>query len=394
MTLYFNTAAIGRPSTSTLRYLRAFHEVVNRVGPRSGVVTEFVEAGFAAGGHIAAEGGALSSWGGLDDLARKLKTLSGFPLDSSVVFTQGTSAALQLVLRGCDGREAVGLTDVEHQSEVVVAKNVVNTRIETIRVSGLLERSDAKMRIIDTILTAARRLDVLIISHVTAADGIILPLNEIVSSVRESYPDVRVIVDGAHGLGHVEVDSMGVLPDAYVGSGHKWLEAPATSGFALLPVGSEIAATNTLKDLLVSGILVDGEVSDDRIYWGPATLDCGAVTGLGVELSHVESSDRSRKRSRGRANRKEFEFLLAQSGAPLEVHKAEGLERGNISLVRVSSKSTTLAKALARWLEKERGVVCEGIGLGMLRFSFTGSEEPDDLHIAADALCALANGDA
>jgi isopenicillin-N epimerase len=76
---------------------------------------------------------------------------------------------------------------------------------------------------------ATERTRVLSISHVTSPTGAVVPVEEHCRRARER--GILVVVDGAHGPGHVPVDLDAIGADAYAGNCHKWLCAPKGAGF-------------------------------------------------------------------------------------------------------------------------------------------------------------------
>jgi isopenicillin-N epimerase len=82
-----------------------------------------------------------------------------------------------------------------------------------------------------TAITAALtpRTRLAVVDHITSASALVLPLERIIAACHAS--GVPVLVDGAHGPAHVELD-VGVLgADWYTGNCHKWLCAPKGCGF-------------------------------------------------------------------------------------------------------------------------------------------------------------------
>lgn len=63
----------------------------------------------------------------------------------------------------------------------------------------------------------------LIVDHVTSNTGIVMPVKEIIDGVRRKLPLCTILIDGAHGLGSLDLylDSLGA--DYYVSNFHKWL---------------------------------------------------------------------------------------------------------------------------------------------------------------------------
>jgi isopenicillin-N epimerase len=85
----------------------------------------------------------------------------------------------------------------------------------------------------DDILKAVGTLDggvhVFVCSAVTSTAAIAMPVREI-SDICQAK-GVRLIVDAAHMVGHMDSLLAGARPDAVFGSLHKWLPVPRPSGF-------------------------------------------------------------------------------------------------------------------------------------------------------------------
>ena len=72
------------------------------------------------------------------------------------------------------------------------------------------------------------RTRLLLVDHVTSATGLVLPIKEIVHRAKER--GIRVLVDGAHALGMVDIDLESIGADYYTANHHKWFCGPKTSG--------------------------------------------------------------------------------------------------------------------------------------------------------------------
>src|SRR5205814_554181 len=68
-----------------------------------------------------------------------------------------------------------------------------------------------------------------VVSHVTSATAIVLPIEQIVGELRDRR--VEAIVDGAHAPGMVPIDVERIGATAYTGNAHKWLCTPKGSAF-------------------------------------------------------------------------------------------------------------------------------------------------------------------
>ncbi len=73
------------------------------------------------------------------------------------------------------------------------------------------------------------RTKIAIIDHITSPSALMLPIAEIAKICRKAK--VPLLVDGAHGPGHAEIDLTALDADWYVGNCHKWLAAPKGCAF-------------------------------------------------------------------------------------------------------------------------------------------------------------------
>ncbi len=149
---------------------------------------------------------------------------------------------IAFVRSATDGVNAVLRSFPFHSGdEIVITNHGYNACSNAARFAA--ERAGVKVRtailpfplkhsgeIVDAItakFSAATRL--LLIDHVTSPTALILPLVEMIDEVHAR--GIRVLVDGAHAPGMVEVDLNGLEADYYTANHHKWLCAPKVSGF-------------------------------------------------------------------------------------------------------------------------------------------------------------------
>ena len=137
------------------------------------------------------------------------------------------------------------LSDVEHPSIVHMARAVWPQRlIAAVKISDLLFRtrsggpeSSILEEIIHRYLSAiGPSVSGVVIPHVTWINGAKLDIVSLCKTIRERYPLVTTIVDGAQAVGHIPLnvetcDKENETIDFYLGCGHKWLGGPETVGF-------------------------------------------------------------------------------------------------------------------------------------------------------------------
>ena len=84
--------------------------------------------------------------------------------------------------------------------------------------------NDGVISAVQSALTPRTRL--VVIDHITSASALVLPIDLITAACHDA--NVPVLVDGAHGPGHIDVS---LTADWYTGNCHKWLCAPKGSAF-------------------------------------------------------------------------------------------------------------------------------------------------------------------
>jgi isopenicillin-N epimerase len=87
--------------------------------------------------------------------------------------------------------------------------------------------ADSLVSAVAVALTSRTRL--LVIDHITSGSALVMPLERIIALCHDA--GVQVLVDGAHGPGHIDIDLASIDADWYTGNCHKWLCAPKGCAF-------------------------------------------------------------------------------------------------------------------------------------------------------------------
>jgi selenocysteine lyase/cysteine desulfurase len=130
---------------------------------------------------------------------------------------------------GCE----ILISDQEHpggQSPWLTAAKRHNASVQQVKIPKPANSASEVMDVFRNALTARTR--VLAISHVISGAGTILPAKEMCAEARAR--GIFTVLDGAQAFGHIKVDVRDLNCDAYVGCFHKWLLAPAGTGFLYL----------------------------------------------------------------------------------------------------------------------------------------------------------------
>ncbi len=167
----------------------------------------------------------------LDEFRTELAEYLGCKKDE-VAMAHNATEALSTIAAGIDlkaGDEVV-MTDQEHPSgrsgwQVRQARHGI-----TVREVKLPLPPKSAEQLADVMISAiGPRTRVIFFSGITSPTGLLMPIREICEAARAK--GVISVVDGAHMHGQVDVKISQLGCDYFAGSPHKWMFAPAGSGF-------------------------------------------------------------------------------------------------------------------------------------------------------------------
>ena len=198
---YLNTGTMGLSPKQVTKAVQERMEFVNSTGSYSGEKKELKQA-------LAAFTGAKVNEIGLTHNV-----------------TEGINTAVwALPLK--EGDEVI-LTNHEHVGNALPWLN--RQRLENIRIRmvNLESTAEATFDAIKSLVTSKTR--VIAVPHVTCTTGQVLPIQEIVEFAKGR--DIRTFIDGAHGLGMLDLNLTELGCDMYSSCGHKWNLGPKGTGF-------------------------------------------------------------------------------------------------------------------------------------------------------------------
>lgn len=146
-----------------------------------------------------------------------------------IVFTSGTTAAVNLVAF-CFGEAYVNegdeviVTEAEHHSNIVPWQMMCRRKGAVLKVLSVDDSGHLEIDKLEDLLTERTRI--MAVTHISNVLGIINPVKEIISICHSK--GVPVLVDGAQGIVHCNVDVQDLDCDFYVFSGHKMYAATGT----------------------------------------------------------------------------------------------------------------------------------------------------------------------
>ncbi|HWM89515.1 MAG TPA: cysteine desulfurase [Thermoanaerobaculia bacterium] len=139
-----------------------------------------------------------------------------------IVFVRGTTEAINLVAWSWGGQnvgpgDEVLITGLEHHSNLVPWQTLCERQGAKLRVAPLDDRGEVILEEFESLLSDRTRM--VAVAHVSNALGTINPVREMAEMAHRR--GAVVLVDGAQGVPHLEVDVRALGCDFYAFSGHK-----------------------------------------------------------------------------------------------------------------------------------------------------------------------------
>jgi cysteine desulfurase/selenocysteine lyase len=225
----------------------------------------------------------------------KLKNFINANEDQEVIFTSGTTDAINLVAHGY-GRKFIGsgdeiiLTALEHHSNIVPWQMLAGENGVKIHVVPI---NDAGELLIDEYKKLFNKHTKLVgVTHVSNALGTINPIKQMIEFAHAH--GVPVLVDGAQAAPHMKIDMQELDCDFYTFSGHK-LCGPTGIGILY----GKAAQLKRMKPFKGGGDMIASVTFEKTTYntipykFEAGTPPIAAAIGFGAAIDYLSSIDLS-----------------------------------------------------------------------------------------------------
>lgn len=147
-----------------------------------------------------------------------------------IIFTSGTTASINLVANSFTSTfinkgDVILLTETEHHSNLVPWQMACSRSGAELRFLPVDEQGNWRMDLLDELLD--KRVKLVSVAHISNVLGIINPVKQLIDKAHSA--GAKVLIDGAQGIVHSQVDVKELDCDFYVFSGHK-LYGPTGTG--------------------------------------------------------------------------------------------------------------------------------------------------------------------
>jgi cysteine desulfurase/selenocysteine lyase len=202
--VYLDNAATSQKPQSVINALTAYYE------------------GYNANIHRGAHYLAAKATDIYEQTRHKIAQFLNAPSSDEIIFTRGTTEGINLVA-GTFGRKMIQKGDeiiisaMEHHSNIVPWQMLCEEKGAVLKVIPITENGELILEEYEKLLSEKTKL--VSIVHISNALGTINPVKEIIQKAHKV--GAKVLVDGAQGAVHLDIDVQDLDCDFYAFSGHK-----------------------------------------------------------------------------------------------------------------------------------------------------------------------------
>lgn len=219
----------------------------------------------------------------------KIKTLINSPDRKQVLFTKGTTEAVNLVAQ-CfvepflNAGDEILVSQMEHHSNIVPWQIVAERKGLKVKPIPINEKGELLMDEYKKLLTP--KVKFVSVVHVSNALGTINPIKEIIRLAHEN--GAKAFIDGAQAVSHLKVDVQDLDADFYAFSGHKMF---GPTGVGVLYGKEEIL--EAMPPYQGGGDMIDVVTFERTTYnvlphkFEAGTPSIAAVIGLGRAVDYI-----------------------------------------------------------------------------------------------------------
>lgn len=322
--------------------------------------------------------------------------LLGVPESRDLIFQSGCTAGCNLMLKGLlkpGDRVVVG--SMEHNSVARPLARLERTGVEVVVVkadpTGLVDPDDVERAVREAPTRAVVCL------HASNLTGTVQLIGDLADVAHEH--GALMLVDGAQGAGHLEVDIAMLGVDAYATSGHKGLLGPQGVGLLYLAPGLDVEAQ------IEGGTGGGGSESPDMPAERPDRYEAGTantpgIVGLGAAATLLAEEGPAQQEREAKLARRLHEGILEIDGfrvlgpppavprVPIvaAVHDRLDADRIAFALDRTYGIATRAGLHCAPWAHETVGT----LGCGAVRFGVGWGNTDEHVELALRALREIA----
>jgi len=222
----------------------------------------------------------------------KVATFIGAESAREIIFTSGTTDALNLVARLLTSQLTAGdtviTTVMEHHSNFLPWKELAKKNVLDFRVIPLTEEGTIDIEILKK--SVDEHTKIVALSAISNVLGTINPVKKITTLIKNINPNTIVIIDTAQAVSHMPINVSEWNADFVAFSGHKMF---GPTGVGVLY--GKLSLLETLPPVSFGGGMVLDSCADETLYkeapyrFEAGTPNIGGIIALGTAIDYMES---------------------------------------------------------------------------------------------------------
>jgi len=224
-----------------------------------------------------------------EDSRKKVAEFLGAEIPGEIVFTSGTTQAINLVAHSFGKRfvnkdDEVIISNIEHHANTVPWQILCEERGAKLKVIPVNDAGELVLEEYEKLLSDKTRM--VAVNHVSNALGTINPVKEITQKAHAV--GAKVLIDGAQSTPHMKVDVQDIACDFYTFSGHK-MYAPSGIGgvFGKMEILEEMPPYVTGGDMIMQVTLEKTTYAKPPARFEAGTPPISQVIGLGEAIDYL-----------------------------------------------------------------------------------------------------------
>ena len=224
-----------------------------------------------------------------EDSRKKVAEFLGAEMPSEIVFTSGTTQAINLVAHSFGKRfvnkdDEIIISNIEHHANTVPWQILCEERGAKLKVIPVNDAGELVLEEYEKLLSDKTRM--VAVNHVSNALGTINPVKEITQKAHAV--GAKVLIDGAQSTPHMKVDVQDIACDFYTFSGHK-MYAPSGIGgvFGKMEIWEEMPPYVTGGDMIMQVTLEKTTYAKPPARFEAGTPPISQVIGLGEAIDYL-----------------------------------------------------------------------------------------------------------
>ena len=264
------------------------------------------------GAHALADRATAAFEAARDSVARFLSGPGGLVQREEVIWTRGTTEAVNLVAQSWGGAnlgpdDEVLISEMEHHANIVPWQLACERTGATLKVIPVTDSGELDLDAFEGLLSERTKL--LAVTHVSNVLGTVNPVAELIRAAHGV--GAKVLIDGAQAVAHIDLDLKALDADFYVFSGHK-LYGP--TGIGVLYGKYELLAA--MPPWQGGGEMIDRVSFDGTTFQAPpfrfeaGTPHIAGAVGLGAAIEWLSGFEQEALKAHEHAVYEELDAML------------------------------------------------------------------------------------